>query len=222
VLHSSKLAPVTTSLDWTLAGVSVLLVLLYELFARHRRHTRPLAFARTAHAKIRADWARAIRRSPGHEVLAVQTLRNSVMASSITASTAVLAFVALVSQISPQDRAAVAQHALDMHAVLVILLMAVLFAAFMLSAVSVRFFNHAGYMLATPLSSGGDELTELGARYVATAGHLYSLSLRSFLFAAPLVIGLASRPAMLVAAIALVGVLVWFDRPPPLRQADAG
>ena len=207
--------------DWWFLAASGVIVAVYELFAARKRRRQPMRFARTAHAEIRAGWARAVRTKPGNEVLVVQTLRNSVMAASISASTAVLAFVALVAQLAPRppDRVASLQQApLDLHGALLILLMVLVFAAFMLSAMAVRFFNHAGYILATPPSDASAELTELGARYVARAGHLYSMSLRAFLIAAPFVVGLASAPMMLPAAIALVAVLVWYDRPPPLSR----
>ncbi|MEO8410808.1 MAG: DUF599 domain-containing protein [Propionivibrio sp.] len=208
-----------TTLDWALFAASLALVAVYEFYARHRRRTQPSRVARTAHGVIRADWARAIRSRPGNEILAVQTLRNSVMAASITGSTAVLAFVALVSQITPRahEPTATALFPLvaNVHGALVVLLLCALFAAFLLSATAVRFFNHAGYILATPLAlDTQDGLTELGARYVARAGHLYSLSLRSFLLVAPFAIGLVSTIGMLVASFVLIFVLVEFDRAP--------
>jgi hypothetical protein len=204
-------------------ALSLVVVGVYELYATRKRRAQPLRFARTAHAHIRANWARAVRAKAGNEVLVVQTLRNSVMAASISASTAVLAFVALVTQLArPGERVAAADVvALDLHGVLIILLMVMLFGAFVLSAMAVRFFNHAGYILATPLShAAGEALTEVGARYVARAGHLYSLSLRSFLVAAPFVVGLASASVMPIAAVALVAVLVWYDQPPPIHAPE--
>ena len=181
----------------------------------------PSRVARTAHAKIRANWARAIRARPGNEILAVQTLRNSVMAASIMASTAVLAFVALVSQVAARIHDATTQGLVpliaNLHGVLIVLLLCALFAVFILSAMAVRFFNHAGYILATPIAADvEDGLTELGARYVSRAGYLHSLSLRSFLLVAPFAIGLVSAGGMLAGSVALVAVLVAFDRVPTL------
>jgi hypothetical protein len=208
-------------MQWACLAASVAIVAAYELVAAWKRRRQPMRFARTAHAAMRANWARAVRARPGNEVLVVQTLRNSVMAASISASTAVLAFVALVAQLAPRppDRGASLEGVFDFHTALLTLLMALVFAAFMLSAMAVRFFNHAGYMLATPPSPSDGDLTEIGARYVARAGHLYSMSLRSLLVAAPFVVGFASPAIMVLAAIALVAVLVWYDRPPP-RAGD--
>lgn len=203
---------------WPLLA-SVLLLGGYELLVWRRQRHDPLGVARTAHAVIRQQWARAVRASPGHEVLAVQTLRNSVMAASISASTAVLAFVALASQFHAPPAGATAT--IDMHTVTVALLLALLFCAFLLSATAVRFFNHAGYALATPSSVGGEGLTEVGSRYVARAGHLYSLSLRAFMVAAPFGVGLLRPLLMPVAAVFLVAVLRWLDRPPHPAQATS-
>lgn len=209
---------VTVLQTWWPLLASVLVLAAYELLLWRRQRHDPLGVARTAHAAIRQQWARAVRGSPGHEVLAVQTLRNSVMAASISASTAVLAFVALASQFhSP----AAGTSGIDMHTVTVALLLALLFCAFLLSATAVRFFNHAGYALATPASVGGEHLTEVGARYVARAGHLYSLSLRAFMVAAPFGVGLLRPVLMPVAALLLVAVLRWLDRPPHHAQVTS-
>lgn len=69
----------------------------------------------------------------------MQPLYNSVMAASITASTAVLATVALVSQVVPLAREthSILLGARGIEGVLVVVLLAVLFAAFMLAAMSV-------------------------------------------------------------------------------------
>lgn len=199
---------------WGPLLASILLLGAYELLLWRRQRHAPLRVARIAHAAIREQWARAVRSSPGHEVLAVQTIRNSVMAASISASTAVLAFVALASQFHPSG--ATTLEGIDAHTVTVALLLGLLLSAFLLSATAVRFFNHAGYALATPPSVGGEALTQVGARYVARAGHLYSLSLRAFMVAAPFGVGLLRPLLMPVAAVFLVVVLRLLDRPPPL------
>ena len=67
---------------------------------------RPERMARTAHAALREDWFAAVSLYKGFELLSVQTLRNSLMPATMTASTAVL----IVAVLSGFDRAGAHQE----------------------------------------------------------------------------------------------------------------
>ena len=64
---------------------------IYELYLRWITLRAPMKLARSAHAAIRSNWVKAVMRRPGTEILVIQTLRNSVMAASFMATTAILA-----------------------------------------------------------------------------------------------------------------------------------
>ena len=76
-------------------------LLIYEIAQVIARRRNPAAMARTAHAELREEWFNAISRQPGSEILAVQTLRNSVMSASMIASTAVLALMGTITLTVP-------------------------------------------------------------------------------------------------------------------------
>lgn len=217
------MTPAATSpwLAWLCIAASCLAVGLYELRVRRLARLRPQCHARTFHARIRAGWVAALMRHPGHELLAVQTIRNSVMSASIMGSTAALALMGTATLASTRLRAPQPELIAPLlhptpRLVLLALLIGVLFATFLLSVMAVRYFNHAGYMLST-LSEGEqrETLARLAERTLGRAGNYYSLSMRTFLWLAPVAAGIVHPLLMPVATLALVRVLMWFDEVPP-------
>lgn len=206
---------------WACVGASVLMIALYEAWFHRRARRHPLRVARAAHGRIRALWVRSLMREPGQELLAVQTIRNSVMSASVTASTAVLALMGALSLMGGRlprdvDLAAVAGPRVALAA----LLLVILFATFVWSATAVRFFNHAGYLMGS--RAGGSDrpvLVELAVSYVVRAGNYYSQGLRTLLWLMPVVAGLVSPWLMPGAVLLLLMVLRWFDRGPDRHEA---
>jgi hypothetical protein len=74
-------------------GLSVLVFLGYEFYLHRAGTASPMSVARRAHAAIRAQRVGTVVDHPGTEILVIQTLRNSIMAASFMASTAVLALI---------------------------------------------------------------------------------------------------------------------------------
>jgi hypothetical protein len=133
--------------DWIAFAVSILIVAAYELRLRVIGRRRPERIARTAHGQIRADWAEALAKQPGSEVLAVQTLRNSLMSSTIIASTTALASMGTVSLAEPTlTLGGLSADQFSVRSALMLLLLVALFASFVASALAMRYFSHAGYI----------------------------------------------------------------------------
>lgn len=85
-----------TNMATWLAALATMAILVVLAFG-HRR--RPGQLARTAHAALREEWFEAVSAQKGSGILAVQTLRNSLMSATMTASTAVLALMGTVSRL---------------------------------------------------------------------------------------------------------------------------
>ena len=73
--------------DWIALGISVLVLAGYQIWLHMIGRKRPERVARMAHGQIRSAWAEALAKQPGSEILAVQTLRNSLMSSSVSRNT---------------------------------------------------------------------------------------------------------------------------------------
>jgi hypothetical protein len=70
--------------------VSLFIFVAYESWVLQVGRRRAQRMARYAHARMRSDWAAVLSERPGFEIVAVQTLRNSLMSATIIASTAAL------------------------------------------------------------------------------------------------------------------------------------
>ena len=207
----------TGTLAWlaTLATIAVLVA--YELVLAVAQRWRPERMARSAHAALREDWFNAVSQQKGSEILAVQTLRNSLMSATMTASTAMLGLIGTVTLAAPSLHASFGAAAMlpniTPRLVLEIVLLALLFASLVCSAMAVRYFNHVGFICGLPVESAARQRwAEAGAAYVRRAGVLYSWGLRHLILVAPILACLLHPFAGPVAAVLVVAVLVGFDR----------
>ena len=194
---------------------SVVALAAYELYLGLIARRHPHRIARTVHAEIRARWVRALEKQPGSEILAVQTLRNSLMSATIIGSTAALALMGSFSVALPLLMRAGAIDEPDLGGVLLLLLMLTLFGSFLTAALSMRLFNHAGFMLAFPIGSPErSAMSGLAVDYLRRAGHHYSRSLHLLLLVAPLLVGIVAPLVMPFATAAWLIALRAYDRAP--------
>ncbi len=208
----------TDSMTWMAALATVGILLLYEVALLSVQRRSPGRLARSAHATLREQWFAAISKQRGSEILAVQTLRNSLMSATMTASTAVLGLMATVTLAVPglhitsaAGEAGSAQFTARLALELV--LMGILFASLVCSAMAVRYFNHAGFVGSMPVESETRERwSKTGATYLRRAGILYGLGLRHLLMVAPILACMAYPLAGPVTALVVVVVLLGFDR----------
>ncbi len=210
-------APITELLA---AIASVALLVGYQLWLRASVQRDPSRSVHSLNRLVRAAWVEAMMADPANGVLAIQTLRNSVMASTLMASTSVLLIVGALSVTADPARFS----SLWPHAALVkiLALLVTLFLSFFFFAMAVRGFNNAGYMVTVPRTLPGQECSpQQVAAHLNRAGFHYHLGLRTFLFCVPLVFWLFGPYFMLAASAGLVFALHRLDRAPPNSSRDA-
>ena len=192
------------------------LLLGYELALLRALRLAPQRTARSAHAELRADWFAAISAQPGSEILAVQTLRNALMAATLTASTSVLGLAGAVGLAAPSLHAALSQAAPalpGLQLAMELWLLGLLCSSFIASAMALRFFNHAGFIAGMPVASTQRQRwAASGAIYLRRAGLFYSWGLRHLMLVPPVLAALVHPLIGLVAALATVALLFAFDR----------
>ncbi len=212
----------TPSQDWFAFGIGTAIFLVYEIWVLWVGWRQPERIARSAHAFMRASWVDALGRQPGFEIVAVQALRNSLMSATISASTSALALMGTVSLASNAIESAAFVGTPPLRVVLEILLMATLFASFVCSAMSMRYFSHAGFVMSMPVSAPERaSLNPMAKEYVKRAGLLYSWALRLFLIIAPLVVGIVRPLGLPAMTVGLVVALWFFDRPARKDATDS-
>lgn len=162
---------------------------------------------------LRRAWVKRILAAPGSEILAIQTVRNSMMAASLMASTAVLALMGVISighgQLGASDALRDWLHA---GANLKLFLpLALLAACVVLFSKAVRLYHRAGYSLGLSRhGSGNNELSDMAEAAacgeLTRAAHLYRNGWRTFYAAIATGAWLAGAWTMLVTTIVIVGI----------------
>jgi uncharacterized membrane protein len=199
------------------------LILIYYLFLRLRTRRDPDFSVHRFNRKVRAAWVDMVARSGKMDVLAVQTLRNSVMAANFMASTSVLLIIGTLNLSDRIEKWAGAWHpetaaaswAGELWLMKLGLLLLVFFIAFYCFTMAIRFFNHVGYMinLLAGLPEADISYAQVCA-YLNRAGTYYSYGTRSFFFSLPLILWFFGPYPLILATIILIAALYKLDRAP--------
>lgn len=203
------------ALAWSAAAFTAAVMVGYEVALALAQRRRPEALARSAHALLRQQWFEAVSAQPGSEILAVQTLRNSMMSATMTASTAALGLMGTATLALPSLHGSLDGGAAggSLRLALALALMALLLASLVSSVMAVRDYHHASFISAMPAQSAARQRwAASGAAYVRRAGLLYSWGLRQLILVAPVLATLLHPLAGPVAAVVVVAVLSRFDR----------
>lgn len=207
-----------TDRAWLPAVATLFAIVMYEAWHALAQRRSPQSLARSAHAGLRDEWFASLSSQVGSEILAVQTLRNSLMSATMTASTAVLALMGSISLAAPTLHATFGPERLGIpwltpRLVVELMLLALLFSALTSSVMAVRYYTHVSFIGSMPVQSAARKRwAEAGSAYVRKAGLLYSWSLRSLLLIVPLAAFLLFPYAGPPAAVVVAGVLYAFDR----------
>ena len=170
----------------------------------------------------REAWVESVMRER-RDILAVQTLRNSTMAASFMASTAILLIIGVLTLSAQGDKLSGTWHLLNFlgHASaemwlfkLLMMLFDLLFAFFAFS-MSVRLFHHIGYSINVPLDR---QLEGTQPRHVVAqmnrAGIFYRIGMRAYYFIVPLLFWLFGPLFLIGATVLLIFLLYHLDRAP--------
>jgi uncharacterized membrane protein len=208
---------------------SMLLIIAYHLFLRRKVRKDPTYTVQAINRIARTAWVETIMQDGKKDILAVQTLRNSTMAATFLASTSVLLIIGVLTLSEQGGKLEATWHALNMvgakHPELwmtkLIFLLLDLFAAFFSFAMSIRVFNHVGYMINVPLGLNHKMITPAHvATHLNRAGGFYSIGMRAYYFLVPLVFWLFGPHFMLVSTVGLLLVLYRIDRAPKVMAMD--
>lgn len=162
--------------------------------------------------------------NPAKDVMAVQTLRNFIMGASLMASTAALLVVGTLTLSGQAQNIAQSWHALNLSGangaalwiLKVMLLLVDFIVAFFAFAMSVRLANHVVFMVNVPEHDAHHLLAPRAvARRLHRAGRMFSIGMRAFFIAIPLVFWLFGPYFLLAASLGLVIALYRLDRTEP-------
>ncbi|XP_059304424.1 uncharacterized protein LOC132056305 [Lycium ferocissimum] len=209
-------------LDYMLVPLGLLFMMAYHVWLLRRILKYPTQTVIGINSINRRFWVLArMEDSSKNGILAVQTLRNNIMASTLLASTAImLSSVIAVLMTGGNSGRSVSFHvygdksglclSIKFFSILVCFMVAFLF-----NVQSIRYYSHASILINVPynkLDSSRHCLTaEYVGRTVNRGSYFWSLGLRAFYFSFPLFLWIFGPIPMFLCCIFLVVMLYFLD-----------
>jgi uncharacterized membrane protein len=211
------------------AGLSLLLLAAYHVFLRLKLRSDPLYTIQAVNALARAAWVETVMTAGNKDVLAVQTLRNSIMGATFLSSTAVLLIIGVLTLSGQGEHLGTTWQSLNLsgatHAGLwlakLLALLLDMLIAFFSFAQAIRLFHHVGYMINVPITVKHRAFTPRHvALHLNRAGAFYAVGMRAYYVAVPLVFWLFGPHFMLLSTVILIPILFYLDRAPKALADD--
>ena len=200
-------------------SATFLILAVYHVHLIYRVRAAPLSTSIGLTNRLRRDWVRTVMEEK-RDILAVQTLRNWVMASSFLASAAILIGLGVISGAFRPDKLAEFSRALNLfgvksEAMWLIKLMVLIvdfFFAFFNFTLSIRYYNHASFAINVP-PSRDPIVTYDAVTKIINRGHIhYTMGMRGYYLSVPFTLWLFGPTWMLIGTIILILVLYKLDR----------
>ena len=188
-----------------------------HLYNKGRRDPLTTAVGITNHA--RQMWVKGVIRDR-RDIMAVQTLRNQVMAATFLASTAILICLGSFSAAFRPGVFSEISHALNLLGTKtetlwmfkVMLLGILFFVTFFNFTLAIRYYNHAGFMINTFEKNDATVSEEAVTRVLNHGALHYTIGMRGFYLSVPLALWLFGPVWMFLGSLVLVAVLYRLDR----------
>lgn len=210
-------------LDIYAIGISVALLVLYYLFLMLHARRDPEFTIHAINQKARLLWVQDVMRNRAKDVMAVQTLRNYVMAATFKASSAILLILGTLTLSGQAESLARTWHVLNVAGspapewwiVKIMCLLLALIVAFFSFAMTIRVLNHVVFLVTLPPDETHDALApDRVAQRLNQAGTFYSIGMRAFFLTVPLVFWLFGPLFLVVSTMGIVVVFYYLDRSP--------
>jgi len=235
------------SVDAIAVTVVIGLIGGYHAYLRALARKNPSAVLSSVAAIARTTWVETMMADRANAVLAIQTLRNSTMASTFLASTSILLMVGVLTLSSQGPALKTTWHYVNVAGSLgpelwlikLLVLLLLLFFAFFSFSNAIRIFNHVGYLINVPQDvnrpegANAPESVDLRIKPTRTrftpsqvaselnrGGRYYSLGTRTYYYLIPFVFWLFGPLYMIGAATVLVLIMLpRIDKTPlPMRS----
>ncbi|PWA44624.1 hypothetical protein CTI12_AA523860 [Artemisia annua] len=220
-------------LDFVLVPVGLLVMVVYHVWLLYQIRHKPARTVVGMNAISRRFWVSSMMEDTQKTgVLAVQTLRNNIMASTLLASTAImLSSLIAVLMTGAATRSANITTTNDHHGItgltfgegpklrLTIKFFSILvcfLVSFLMNVQSIRYFSHASMLINVPYRKITNFTSHhLTAEYVGSTVNLgsyfWSLGLRAFYFSFPLFLWLFGAIPMFICSVFMVFMLYFLD-----------
>ncbi|XP_021729262.1 uncharacterized protein LOC110696286 [Chenopodium quinoa] len=145
-------------LDLLLVPLSFLVLTIYHIWIWNKVRTQPLSTIMGTNSHARRYWVAAIMKdNEKKNILAVQTIRNTIMGSTLMATTSILLCSGLAAILSstysikkPLNDTVYGAHGEFMMALKYVTLLLIFLFSFMCHSLSIRFINQVNFLINTP------------------------------------------------------------------------
>ncbi|KAI3692334.1 hypothetical protein L6452_32148 [Arctium lappa] len=205
-------------LDLILIPVSFMISIGYHIWLWHKVRTQPLSTVIGVNAYGRRLWVSAIMKdNEKKNILAVQTIRNTIMGSTLMATTSILLCSGLAAVISstysvkkPLNDTIYGAHGEFMVSLKYVTLLVLFLFSFMCHSLSIRFISQVNYLINCPQDS-----TVVTSTYVSEllekSSTLNAIGNRFFYLALPIVLWIFGPVLVFLCSLTMVPVLYNLD-----------
>ncbi|WP_243359462.1 DUF599 domain-containing protein [Fundidesulfovibrio terrae] len=214
------------ALDLMCLLASVAMFTLYNVFIWWKLKSNPIFTIQGATNLARRAWVVNIMEEK-NDILAVQTLRNSTMAATFLASTAILLSMGVLSLTGQAESLGNTWHTLNVFgstqqstmALKLLVLLVNLFIAFFSFSSSIRLYNHVGFMINVPCADGNysSSLTFVAMQLNRAANHFH-IGMRAFYFMVPLMFWMFGPLLLFGGTLMMIIVVFILDRAPKMHS----
>ena len=205
--------------EFYFTAASFLILGIYHLHWIYLIYRKPMSTAVGITNHLRGRWVESIMQDR-RDILAVQTLRNWVMASSFLASTGILICLGLLSvAASPEKMAEITpglQELVREHRVLWLFKLMVLiidfFFIFFSFCLAIRYFNHVNFMINVPSTLAHKVKPEYITKILNRGMMHYTMGMRGYYFSVLLFLWLFGPIWMFFGSVILTIILYRLDR----------
>lgn len=208
------------SLETGLIAVSALLLVGYHAYLAYRVQTAPTTTAIGLTNLTRQSWVAMVIHER-RDILAIQTLRNWIMAASFLASTAILVSLGWLNMAVAPEKFTSILPTLDSFStaasiaweIKILALVVNFFVTFFNFSLAIRYFNHVTFLINIPPATDSVVTPDSVARTLNRGALHYTFGMRGYYLAIPLTLWLFGPLWMLIGSLVLIAVLFWLDRP---------
>ncbi|XP_057766842.1 uncharacterized protein LOC130987211 [Salvia miltiorrhiza] len=207
-------------LDVVLVPMGMMICVGYHIWLWHKVRTQPFTTVIGTNAHGRRFWVSSIiKDNEKKNILAVQTLRNTIMGSTLMATTSILLCSALAAVVSstysikkPLKESVYGGHGEVMMAVKYVMLLLLFLFSFICHSLSIRFFNQVNFLINCTTAGADDALTPDYVADLLERGFLLStVGNRLFYGAVPLLMWILGPLLVFLCSLTMLPLLYNLD-----------
>ncbi|KAL6344648.1 hypothetical protein AAG906_002554 [Vitis piasezkii] len=213
-------------LDVVLVPLGLFITMGYHVWLWHKVRTQPLSTFIGMNVNGRRFWVSAMMKDNDKKnILAVQTLRNAIMGSTLMATTSILLCCGLAAVISstysvkkPLNDTIYGAHGEFMMAVKYVTILLFFLFSFLCHSLSIRFVNQVNLLINTPQDPMNVATPEYVTEVLEKGFFLNTVGNRLFYTALPLLLWIFGPVLVFLCSITFVPLFYNLDIVPPSRK----